>query len=56
MEPRLRRLLPSRALRYVGRRAAASAATGSLRKHREEQAGILREALCGRFAAGDIHI
>jgi 2-oxoglutarate dehydrogenase E1 component len=56
IEPRLRRIFPSRPPRYVGRRAAASAATGSLRKHREEQAAILRQALCATCAAGDVHI
>ncbi len=45
MAPRLAELLPGRDIRYVGRPASASAATGSLRYHRETQAALVRDAL-----------
>ena len=43
--PRLAALLPGRTLRYAGRPASASPATGSLRYHRETQAALVRDAL-----------
>lgn len=46
MEAQLRELLPAgRSLRYVGRKASASPATGSHRVHQQEQEHILRKAL-----------
>jgi 2-oxoglutarate dehydrogenase E1 component len=45
---RLPALLGGRPLGYVGRRASASPATGSLRVHKEEQAALVNEALLGR--------
>ncbi|MBK8481616.1 MAG: 2-oxoglutarate dehydrogenase E1 component [Proteobacteria bacterium] len=50
LEPRLRALFPDRPLGYVGREASASPATGSLRRHREEQEWVIKEALYGREA------
>ncbi len=45
LEPRLRELiLPSQMLRYAGRPASASTATGSLKRHNEEQEQLLTEA------------
>jgi 2-oxoglutarate dehydrogenase E1 component len=43
--PRLAALLPGRTVRYAGRPASASPATGSLRYHRETQAALVRDAL-----------
>ncbi len=43
--PRLAELLPGRTIRYAGRPASASPATGSLRYHRETQAALVRDAL-----------
>ncbi|MFH1531281.1 MAG: 2-oxoglutarate dehydrogenase E1 component [Pseudomonadota bacterium] len=43
--PRLAALLPGRTLRYAGRPASASPATGSPRVHRDTQAALVREAL-----------
>jgi 2-oxoglutarate dehydrogenase E1 component len=45
MLPRLQHLFPDRQLRYVGREASASPATGSLRVHRAEQEELVRDAL-----------
>ncbi|MEE8396433.1 MAG: 2-oxoglutarate dehydrogenase E1 component [bacterium] len=46
VEPRLLRYLPKKlAPRYIGRRAAASPATGSHRVHAAEQAALVAEAL-----------
>jgi len=44
---RLAGLLPERSLRYVGRPASASPATGSLRRHKAEQAELVSQALAG---------
>ena len=45
VEDRLRKVLPTRSqLRYVGRREAASPATGSYRVHQDEEAEFIREA------------
>jgi len=38
-------LLPGQTLRYVGRPASASPATGYIKKHEQEQAALVREAL-----------
>jgi len=45
MFPRLLELFPGKPIGYVGRAAAASPATGSLRIHKREQDQIVREAL-----------
>jgi 2-oxoglutarate dehydrogenase E1 component len=45
MQPRLRELFPDKPVRYVGRVATASPATGSLRIHRKEQDMITASAL-----------
>jgi multifunctional 2-oxoglutarate metabolism enzyme len=46
LEPRLRAILSSeQTLRYAGRKASASTATGSLKVHQEEQAAIVTSAL-----------
>jgi len=45
VEPRLRSMLPGRTLRYAGRPASASPATGSLHRHREEQDAVVKQAL-----------
>jgi 2-oxoglutarate dehydrogenase E1 component len=45
MFPRLLELFPGVPVRYVGREASASPATGSLRAHKEEQERIVRTAL-----------
>ncbi len=45
IRPRLTALFPDRAIRYVGRKASASPATGSLRLHRQEQQRIVGEAI-----------
>jgi 2-oxoglutarate dehydrogenase E1 component len=47
MLPILQEQLPSREIRYVGRQPSASPATGSPRIHREQQAGLVNEALTG---------
>jgi len=44
---RLPALLGGRPLEYVGRKASASPATGSLRVHKEEQTALVNEALSG---------
>ena len=43
--PRLLELFPDKPVRYVGREASASPATGSSRIHRQQQAELVREAL-----------
>jgi 2-oxoglutarate dehydrogenase E1 component len=45
MMPHLQDAFPPAELRYIGRRASASPATGSLRVHREQQDAIVAEAL-----------
>ncbi len=45
MMPRLLELFPDKPVRYVGREASASPATGSSRIHRQQQAELVREAL-----------
>ena len=45
MMPRLAELFPNQPVRYVGREASASPATGSTAIHREQQAELVREAL-----------
>jgi 2-oxoglutarate dehydrogenase E1 component len=45
IEPLLRERFPEREVRYVGRPASASPATGSLRMHRQQQERLVREAL-----------
>jgi len=45
MFPRLLELVPDTPLRYAGRAASASPATGSLRVHKQEQAELIRSAL-----------
>ncbi|HSQ20365.1 MAG TPA: hypothetical protein VLR92_08320 [Blastocatellia bacterium] len=48
MEPRLLRILePRRSLRYVGRPASASPATGSHTIHQMEQQRLVKEAFSG---------
>ncbi len=47
LECRLRELFPGKPLYYVGRRASASPATGSLKAHRREQAAVVAAALRG---------
>ncbi len=47
MLQRLLDLFPERRLRYAGRPASASPATGSHRVHEQEQAALVREALTG---------
>jgi 2-oxoglutarate dehydrogenase complex dehydrogenase (E1) component-like enzyme len=48
MEPRLRALLSAgQTLRYAGRKASASTATGSMKIHQEEQSAIVTSALTG---------
>ena len=44
-------LLGGRPIHYVGRRASASPATGSLRRHKAEQAQIVEQALRGPLPA-----
>ena len=52
VQDRLRRALPKNGrLRYVGRREAASPATGSYRLHEQEQAEFVREAFARRRRA-----
>lgn len=41
-----------RELRYIGRSESASPATGSLKRHQQEQAEILDEAMTAGAAAG----
>jgi 2-oxoglutarate dehydrogenase E1 component len=45
LAPRLEAVFRNRDLRYVGRRASASPAVGSLRVHRQEQAALVAVAL-----------
>ena len=45
MRPHLQQAFPDHRLRYIGRAASASPATGSLRVHREQQEAIVAEAL-----------
>jgi 2-oxoglutarate dehydrogenase E1 component len=45
MEPRLRAMLPDTILTYIGRDAAASPATGSLKDHQKEERDIVCAAL-----------
>ena len=45
IEPHLRQLVGQRTLRYAGRRASASAATGTLKRHREQQQQVVEEAM-----------
>jgi 2-oxoglutarate dehydrogenase E1 component len=45
MEPRLRAMLPDTILTYVGRDAAASPATGSMKDHQKEERDIVCAAL-----------
>ncbi len=45
LRPELQSLFPDQAVHYVGRKASASPAVGSLRKHRQEQERIVSEAL-----------
>jgi len=46
LEPQLLAILAAgQSLRYAGRKASASTATGSLKIHQEEQAGIVMSAL-----------
>ena len=45
--PRLSRLAGDRPVRYAGRRASASPATGSLRRHRKQQQDLVTAALDG---------
>ena len=45
MQPRLRAIFPDLEVGYVGRPASASPATGSLRRHRQQQAEIVAEGL-----------
>jgi 2-oxoglutarate dehydrogenase E1 component len=45
MRPHLQHAFPDRPLRYIGRAASASPATGSLRVHREQQDAIVADAL-----------
>ncbi len=47
LAPQLREAFPDVPLRYVGRPAAASPATGSMRVHRQEQQQLVHEALSG---------
>ncbi len=47
VEPRLRALFGERPVAYVGRRASASPATGSLRQHQREQNELVTAALHG---------
>ena len=42
-------LRPDTKLRYAGRIAAASPATGSMRVHRQEQAALVQSAFEGLF-------
>ena len=51
LDERLRRLVPEGGLRYAGRHAGASTATGSHKRHLAEQAALVREALAGVRAA-----
>ena len=45
MEPRLRAMLPDTILTYIGRDAAASPATGSMKDHQKEERDIVSAAL-----------
>jgi len=47
IQPRLQSLFPDLPLRYAGRPASASPATGSLKQHRSEQAALVQQALGG---------
>ncbi len=53
MEPRLRPLFPQHPIKYVGRPASASPATGSLAAHRRQQAQIVERALGAVADQGD---
>ena len=46
--PQLLELLPKHSIEYAGREPSASAATGSLRVHREEQEAVITAALTGQ--------
>jgi 2-oxoglutarate dehydrogenase E1 component len=45
MMPRIQEAFPEATLRYIGRGASASPATGSPRVHREQQQAIVDQAL-----------
>ena len=45
MLPRLQALFPDHTIRYAGRPASASPASGSLEIHRKEQAELVQDAL-----------
>ncbi len=45
--PRLKKVIQGREIEYVGRPDRASPATGSLRRHRQEQSEIVRRAMTG---------
>ncbi len=49
MFPRLYELFGRRVIRYAGREASASPATGSLKLHRQEQAELVEQALTGSW-------
>ena len=54
IQPRLQAIFPRLPLRYAGRPASASPATGSLKQHRSEQAALVRLALKGEGSKTDI--
>ncbi|MCB2200457.1 2-oxoglutarate dehydrogenase E1 component [bacterium] len=53
MRPVLQHLFPEHNLRYVGRGYAASPATGSLKRHQQEQATLVSEAVVGERSTTD---
>ncbi len=56
ISPWLRHLFPDKRLRYIGRGYAASPATGSLKRHREEQEHIVNAAIYGDPIPHDVTI
>jgi 2-oxoglutarate dehydrogenase E1 component len=52
MLPRLLRLFPGKPIGYAGRGASASSATGSLKRHRDEQRHLIEKALRGPIDRG----
>ena len=56
MRPWLHHLFPGKTTRYVGRGYAASPATGSLERHRQEQRRIVEAVLEGDPVPHDITI
>ncbi len=56
VKPWLSYLFPDHKLRYIGRGYAASPATGSLKRHREEQSHIVEAAILGEAVPYDVTV